>query len=235
MPSLRQRRSLRVCAHLVWPVEVIDCSLVLVPSCLSRFTVCSHVNIQRLSCLCHFFSNTHSPLVNKNHSPMKCSACSFRDSGVLASSLCMVVDGAQDKQEVRSSRRKGCPQAPVNLGLKLDVFSLQRANCSPHKFCVSPPQWHQGCVHSPVPTLALKPCSSNGSLSQIWSQHHVCSKVLPLLCLADPRAFDRRFNLERVRPGSLVSSTTSASLQRAHGWHVSFDSTNVCEFVCSLV
>ena len=47
VPSLYQRRFLHVCAHLVWPVEVIDCSLVLVNFCLSGFTVCARTSTFR--------------------------------------------------------------------------------------------------------------------------------------------------------------------------------------------
>ena len=55
--SLCQRRFLHVRAHLVRSAEVIDCSLVLVPSCLSGFTVCVRtLTFSDFPCI----SNTHS-------------------------------------------------------------------------------------------------------------------------------------------------------------------------------
>ena len=68
------------------------------------------------------------------------------------------------------------------------------------------PQVAQGCVQSPVPALAFKPCSSNGPSSSFGSQINVFSRsnslsvfsgsgtLLRRLCSL---CFDRRFHLSQ--------------------------------------
>ena len=56
--------------------------------------------------------------------------------------------------------------------------------CSHVPSCSSPrlflPRWHQGCVQSPVPALAFKPCASSGPSSSFGSQISVFRGVVGL-------------------------------------------------------